>query len=1326
MEKLHYIDRRLSHETADGRKTILQKDLLSKDAPLVILGEAGMGKSTLLGWLAQQPGCSFCTASMLKRSKHPEKLIKDGEFLVIDALDEVSVIKDGDVLELVLEKLDELNYPKFVISCRVADWRSATGVSVISECYDQKPVELLLEPFNKDDCYTFLGRLHNPQIATVTIDHFYERNLEELLSNPQTLKMIADIAGSGSLPEGKTELFERAVGKLIEEHNLKHAYGAVSCEEGLATAGALCAAMLITGTTMISLRPMPDLDEPPLYFREIEDVVGLLGIEKILGSRIFKSVGPDRFSYIHRRIAEYLAGKWLAKQANSLRKKRRLLSLLKHGKLVPTSLRGLHAWLLHDPLMAEDIIRSDPKGVVEYGDTDSLSISQARVLLQCLKNLSDVDPWSYGWDRHTVKSFTHHGLIDDIRHLIFEEESVAFTTLLCDSLKGSETSKVLKEELLNLVLDANNLFSKRGSAAECVVTILTSDERNELLRNLYRESTVTSLRVLMIILESSGYGNISNDFIADVLISCASMGGKISVSTYILERSIPEERVIDVLDKLLLSIFFNDNFELENTNYEHDESRQEFYDLIIDFISRALNNGDVTVDKFSDWLSSINSNYIHGIGGNVEGVNEYLLSNNEFRRGVQLRFLSVNIIGESFRERWISLWRDFIALRPTENDVVFLLNYVGGCGNNEFEWKELLQLIYHDECEGFKAREFAKKFINSEEDSKWILALKEPPEWKTKQNEDNVRRSKEKKEKQRKVYISYLDNIEIMREGSINALRYPSLCYFGQLSDLKHDDVEPQNRIAAWLSPELSFAALKGFDQHLLKNLGRSPEETIESHLIGSMSYTAYVDLAAINERIRKQESLIDVSDKRLIVGLYDSYKILNFYRQQFNCLQENIESELMSRGLLFNTIFTYIEAHLNNNSEYILGLKKNLDLSSLFSEINCRIEGWLENYPQLSNDIEDEFIHWLMKNGQYGKLLLIAKNKLNAGSCTRINLWENINFSLQLAISKNDLSSEEIIKKHVWSVQDYLLGDLLYSLSENQICSLVSNLRVFWPVVPFESGSGRQTKQDAMAVIQSLIQNLGTRHSFESIAALEKIRDEVKDGYTFEIKKVLGELRRSIADASYESPSLENLKSILEDNAPKSTLELQSYVIEELLEVQRKIDSNDIDSINDFYARASLGESIKGWKAEEDWRDILIGILRQGSNEVYYEPETHVAAEKRVDITCSIGNARLPIEIKGQWHRELWKAADAQLDALYTQDNRAEGVGIYLVFWLGSNPKNLNKKIQSPGRGVDRPETPAEMKAMLIERSQAAKEGRVKIVVLNLERENTKSGSLQ
>jgi hypothetical protein len=93
-----------------------------------------------------------------------------------------------------------------------------------------------------------------------------------------------------------------------------------------------------------------------------------------------------------------------------------------------------------------------------------------------------------------------------------------------------------------------------------------------------------------------------------------------------------------------------------------------------------------------------------------------------------------------------------------------------------------------------------------------------------------------------------------------------------------------------------------------------------------------------------------------------------------------------------------------------------------------------------------------------------------------------------------------------------------------------------------------------------------------------------------------------------------------------------------------------------------------------------------------------------------------MPIEIKGQWHPDLWHAADTQLDRLYSTDWRAERRGIYLVLWFGDTTAS-NKKLKGPGDGSSLPKTPAELRTALIERSKAAKEGRVEVIVLDLAR---------
>lgn len=169
----------------------------------------------------------------------------------------------------------------------------------------------------------------------------------------------------------------------------------------------------------------------------------------------------------------------------------------------------------------------------------------------------------------------------------------------------------------------------------------------------------------------------------------------------------------------------------------------------------------------------------------------------------------------------------------------------------------------------------------------------------------------------------------------------------------------------------------------------------------------------------------------------------------------------------------------------------------------------------------------------------------------------------------------------------------------------------------------------------------------------------------------------------------------------------MQAVVLDELAIVQTKIRSDDAESWRGFF-----DDNGKPYN-EERCRDHLLGLLRQGDSRIRFEPETHVADDKEVDITCSVGTLRLPIEIKGQWHPALWTGADQQLDRLYTQDWRAEGRGIYLVLWFGE--RTDNKKLQTLGRNQPVPNTPHVLREMLIANSRAAQEGRIDIVVLDI-----------
>jgi hypothetical protein len=71
---------------------------------------------------------------------------------------------------------------------------------------------------------------------------------------------------------------------------------------------------------------------------------------------------------------------------------------------------------------------------------------------------------------------------------------------------------------------------------------------------------------------------------------------------------------------------------------------------------------------------------------------------------------------------------------------------------------------------------------------------------------------------------------------------------------------------------------------------------------------------------------------------------------------------------------------------------------------------------------------------------------------------------------------------------------------------------------------------------------------------------------------------------------------------------------------------------------------------------------------------EHHMADSNRCDFTVSAmieGRRRLlMVEAKGQWHRELFSAASAQLNERYSSHQDAERQGIYLIFWFGPDVK--------------------------------------------------------
>ena len=216
-----------------------------------------MGKSELAQWLGAQGGHARCTARQLLNRANPRELLGNAQTLVIDALDEVAAQGEGDAVDRVLRALGTLNYPRFVLTCRAADWRSATSRAAISEQYGAEPLELRLQPFGEADARAFLAARIGADRADEVVTRFADGALSDLLGNPQTLTMLADVAGEGALPGSLGALFDSYVGLAWHEHNEARpdpALDKLGKDGVLHALGAAFATLILTGGDAVSRR----------------------------------------------------------------------------------------------------------------------------------------------------------------------------------------------------------------------------------------------------------------------------------------------------------------------------------------------------------------------------------------------------------------------------------------------------------------------------------------------------------------------------------------------------------------------------------------------------------------------------------------------------------------------------------------------------------------------------------------------------------------------------------------------------------------------------------------------------------------------------------------------------------------------------------------------------------------------------------------------------------------------------------------------------------------------------------------------------------------
>jgi len=386
------------------------------------------------------------------------------------------------------------------------------------------------------------------------------------------------------------------------------------------------------------------------------------------------------------------------------------------------------------------------------------------------------------------------------------------------------------------------------------------------------------------------------------------------------------------------------------------------------------------------------------------------------------------------------------------------------------------------------------------------------------------------------------------------------------------------------------------------------------------------------------------------------------------------------------------MEPYLNSGTEHVSGLyhlandKEFADIAGLLA-----IE-WIEKYANLSSNSLQELLFAAIRYSSRDRLIelirkYISKEKWNNEE--QRNIWMSAAFLIDLDSNIELLTSYAAEKKeHLWSLKEMSNPERgkhedWPKLNASQNHFLITKFATFWPPVDYPSGgwSGDKNPWDASRFIQDRITALAADLSDRAEEMLRSlINADGLEEYQNHIKHVYAQQMRHRAEANKELLPISGVRNILLKGEPTTHDDLQALVIDELVALQDRIRNSPTNDILPFWDHDTPHD-------ENYCRDRIASALNLclGRYNIRAHTEGTMPNSKRCDLLCTHGSMDMPIEIKGQWHSEIWTAAAEQLNN-YTKEYRANGRGIYLVLWFGPNQskKPCGWKGQAPPRTLD------------------------------------------
>ncbi|WP_050436788.1 NACHT domain-containing protein [Mannheimia granulomatis] len=389
---MNYISRILHTENKEFTET----ELLSLNQKVIIvLAEPGAGKSCLLEKLATSLGVQKSTANIFIHL-NPEK----SSCIVIDAFDELVKV-DQSAATKVLVMAKNTSADRIIFSSRSSEW-SESYTRTCKTLFGEEPLILYLKPLNQQEQKEIFSSCYPKENAEKFLQESQKIELTPLLSNPLFLKLFAKAYIENNQHfESRYSAFKLSIEGLAKEANPSYSSTLSSTRKIDLVEDIFCKLML-SGSEGIGV----DDISSNLFFPNLKDLNKDLNITQILSTQFFipgEATGQHR--PVHRIVAEYCAGNYLAKRLTAMTNRlslNKILSIIAPNNVVRDELRGLFAWiavLSENQQIQKRLINLDPYAILANGDPSLLLPGSKRTLLSRLKDLNQEDPY---FTRHDI------------------------------------------------------------------------------------------------------------------------------------------------------------------------------------------------------------------------------------------------------------------------------------------------------------------------------------------------------------------------------------------------------------------------------------------------------------------------------------------------------------------------------------------------------------------------------------------------------------------------------------------------------------------------------------------------------------------------------------------------------------------------------------------------------------------------------------------------------------------------------------------------------------------------------------------------------------